>query len=183
MELQIIETVITGNRKQAWMQHAVTYGVVTTSEAEVLVLFSTQGVIYIGMVQGAEDFRPEDCMHLQRNDTRARRILEAYMQPLPDYLEPLHLIGTEWMIAVWRTLASVACGVPISYADLAARMGKRRAVRAVAHAVAQNPISIVIPCHRIIRSSGDTGQYHWGATLKKNMLASEARLRPALHIL
>lgn len=183
MELQIVETVITGNRKQAWMQHAVTYGMVSTAEAEVLVLFSTQGVIYIGMVQSAEDFRPEDCTHLQRNDIRARRILEAYMQPKPDYLEPLHLIGTEWMISVWRTLAQVSCGIPISYADLAARMGKRSAVRAVAHAVAQNPISIVIPCHRIIRSSGDTGRYHWGVTLKKDMLTSEARLLPALHIL
>ncbi|HZO99048.1 MAG TPA: bifunctional helix-turn-helix domain-containing protein/methylated-DNA--[protein]-cysteine S-methyltransferase [Terriglobia bacterium] len=86
----------------------------------------------------------------------------------------LLLVGTNFQIKVWQALLRIPPGMVVCYEDLARRVARPSAARAVGSAVAQNPISFLIPCHRVIRKLGITGDYHWGATRKKAMLAWEA---------
>jgi O-6-methylguanine DNA methyltransferase len=78
--------------------------------------------------------------------------------------------GTELQVKVWRELLKVQ--QPITYKDLARRVGHPLAWRAVANAVGANPISVLIPCHKIIRSNGGLGGYRWGTHKKKELLHS-----------
>lgn len=81
------------------------------------------------------------------------------------------LLGTPFQISVWHELLGLSKGEVISYLDLANRVQKPTAVRAVASAVGANPISILIPCHQIIRSDGGLGGYRWGVGIKKALLS------------
>ncbi|HEX5790879.1 MAG TPA: methylated-DNA--[protein]-cysteine S-methyltransferase [Luteolibacter sp.] len=81
--------------------------------------------------------------------------------------------GTPFQLEVWRALLRVPRGQTISYAQLAARIGRPSAVRAVASAVARNPIAVLIPCHRVVRSDGTPGEYRWGAPRKQALLEWE----------
>jgi AraC family transcriptional regulator of adaptative response/methylated-DNA-[protein]-cysteine methyltransferase len=86
----------------------------------------------------------------------------------------LHLIGAPFQIKVWEALLMVPSGHVTTYSDLAAAIGRPRAVRAVGTAVGRNPVSFVIPCHRALRKAGGLGGYHWGLGVKRAMLAWEA---------
>lgn len=81
--------------------------------------------------------------------------------------------ATELQRIVWKELTKIPYGTTISYEELALRIGNPKAVRAVASAVGDNPISIAIPCHRIVLKSGAIGEYHWGADIKEKLLAYE----------
>jgi AraC family transcriptional regulator of adaptative response/methylated-DNA-[protein]-cysteine methyltransferase len=85
----------------------------------------------------------------------------------------VHLKGTGLQIQVWQALLRIPEGTLVSYQDLAAASGAPRAVRAVANAVACNPIQYLIPCHRVIRKTGAFGGYHGGAERKKALIAWE----------
>jgi AraC family transcriptional regulator of adaptative response/methylated-DNA-[protein]-cysteine methyltransferase len=87
---------------------------------------------------------------------------------------PLFLKGTNFQIKVWQALLKIPVGAITSYEDVARRINRPRAVRAVANAVAHNPIAFLIPCHRIIRKTGVIGDYRWGSARKKAMLVWEA---------
>ena len=87
---------------------------------------------------------------------------------------PLLLIGTPFQIQVWQALLRVPLGQATTYADVAAHIGRPKAVRAVGTAIGRNPISFLIPCHRVLRGSGALGGYHWGLTRKRAILAWEA---------
>jgi AraC family transcriptional regulator of adaptative response/methylated-DNA-[protein]-cysteine methyltransferase len=90
----------------------------------------------------------------------------------------LHVPGTNFQIKVWEALLRIPPGRVVSYEDLPRHIPAPRAVRAVANAVAHNPVAWLIPCHRVIRKSGALGGYRWGETRKKALLAWEtARIR------
>ncbi len=84
------------------------------------------------------------------------------------------LIGTDFEVRVWETLLSIPMGKATTYSDIAAHIGKPKASRAVGAAVGKNPISFVVPCHRVLGKSGDITGYHWGLTRKRAMLGWEA---------
>jgi AraC family transcriptional regulator of adaptative response/methylated-DNA-[protein]-cysteine methyltransferase len=86
----------------------------------------------------------------------------------------LHLIGAPFQIKVWEALMQVPSGYVTTYSDIAAAIGRPRAVRAVGTAVGRNPVSWIIPCHRALRKAGGLGGYHWGLGVKRAMLAWEA---------
>lgn len=85
----------------------------------------------------------------------------------------LHLEGTPFQQQVWQALLEVPPGEVTTYAALAARIGRPRALRAVGTAVGQNPLSWIIPCHRVVRSDGSIGGYHWGVAVKHALLTRE----------
>lgn len=92
----------------------------------------------------------------------------------------LWLKGTNFQIKVWEALLRVPEGELVSYSHLAQATGQPRAVRAVASAVAANPVAWLVPCHRVIRASGVLGQYRWGADRKAALIGWEAaRVRAA----
>lgn len=83
------------------------------------------------------------------------------------------LIGTDFEVRVWETLLKVPLGRAATYSDVARKIGKPKAPRAVGAAVGKNPISFVVPCHRIVGTSGALTGYHWGLTRKRAMLGWE----------
>lgn len=87
--------------------------------------------------------------------------------------ESLHLVGTPFKRRVWLALLGVGRGETVSYSQLAALAGVPRAVRAAASAVASNPLSVIVPCHRVIRNDETLGQYFWGSELKRQLLEAE----------
>ena len=91
---------------------------------------------------------------------------------------PLDLHGTPFQQQVWRALREIPAGRTASYGDLAARIGRPRAAQAVGQAIAANPVAVIVPCHRAIRSDGSLSGYRWGVARKRLLLAREARLAP-----
>ena len=86
---------------------------------------------------------------------------------------PLDIRGTPFQRSVWMALQQIPVGTTESYAQLAKRIGKPTATRAVASACASNDLAVVIPCHRVIRSDGGLGGYRWGLERKESLLDRE----------
>ena len=84
------------------------------------------------------------------------------------------MIGTDFEVSVWETLLKLPLGRATTYSDIAAHLGKPSAARAVGTAVGRNPISFVVPCHRVLGKDGGLHGYHWGLTRKRAILGWEA---------
>lgn len=84
------------------------------------------------------------------------------------------LMGSEFDVSVWQALLAIPRGAAVTYGDLAQLLGKPKAARAVGSAVGRNPISFVVPCHRVLRKSGALGGYHWGLARKRAIIGWEA---------
>lgn len=152
-----------------------------------VVAFGAEGVLW---ALGIAAERPEADV---RNDLAARfpgsRLVDA-----PEALAPaitalltnsgeirIRLAGSDFQNRVWRALLNVPAGEVVSYAMLAAMIGQPKALRAVGTAVGQNPVSWVVPCHRVTRTDGTIGGYHWGASVKRALLVREgASIAPRL---
>lgn len=87
----------------------------------------------------------------------------------------LHLFGTPFQLAVWEDLLTVPAGKVTTYLNIAERVGRPRAARAVGKAVGNNPVMYAVPCHRVICSNGKLGGYRWGVERKIKVLNKEAR--------
>lgn len=85
----------------------------------------------------------------------------------------LVLIGTDFEIRVWEALLRIPMGRAVTYQDIARHLGQPTAARAVGSAVGRNPISFVVPCHRVLRGDGQLGGYHWGLTRKRALIGWE----------
>jgi AraC family transcriptional regulator of adaptative response/methylated-DNA-[protein]-cysteine methyltransferase len=91
------------------------------------------------------------------------------------------LIGTDFEVKVWETLLKIPVGKAVTYSSVANHIGKPTASRAVGAAVGRNPISFVVPCHRVVGSSGALTGYHWGVPRKRAILGWEAGVISAAH--
>jgi AraC family transcriptional regulator of adaptative response/methylated-DNA-[protein]-cysteine methyltransferase len=85
----------------------------------------------------------------------------------------LVMIGTDFDVRVWETLLKIPMGRAVSYTDIARHIGAPAASRAVGSAVGRNPLSFVVPCHRVLRGDGSLGGYHWGLTRKRALIGWE----------
>jgi methylated-DNA-[protein]-cysteine S-methyltransferase len=114
-------------------------------------------------------------------EDRANVLLLETEQQLNDYFEkkrtqfdlPLDLIGTEFQKKVWKALLNIPFGKTKSYGDLAKQLGDLKAVRAVGGALNKNPVSIIVPCHRVIGASGDLTGFAGGLSNKNYLLKLE----------
>ena len=117
--------------------------------------------------------------------TRDDRGLRDYARRIARYLAgnksaidlPLDIRATAFQRKVWQLLCAIPYGTTRSYSDIARRAGKPSAVRAVARAIASNPVALLIPCHRAIRKNGDLAGYRWGVERKAALLARENALK------
>jgi AraC family transcriptional regulator of adaptative response/methylated-DNA-[protein]-cysteine methyltransferase len=91
----------------------------------------------------------------------------------------LHLKGTAFQLKVWETLLKIPLGQLSTYGEIAASIENPKASRAVGSAIGDNPVAFLIPCHRVIQSTGSIGQYHWGSTRKTAIIGWEAARRTA----
>ena len=119
---------------------------------------------------------------LIRDDKRllpyARRIARYLAGGNFDLDLPLDIRATAFQRKVWNLLRAIPYGSTRSYSDIARRAGKPGAVRAVARAIATNPVALLIPCHRVVRKSGELAGYRWGVARKAALLAQESALKP-----
>jgi AraC family transcriptional regulator of adaptative response/methylated-DNA-[protein]-cysteine methyltransferase len=90
---------------------------------------------------------------------------------------PLDIRGTVFQQRVWQALRAIPAGATASYAEIAAGLGVPQSVRAVAGAIAANPLAVAVPCHRVIRTDGSLSGYRWGVERKRALLEREAAER------
>ncbi|REE80148.1 methylated-DNA-[protein]-cysteine S-methyltransferase [Paenibacillus taihuensis] len=117
---------------------------------------------------------------LMKNDAA----MAVYSDELSKYLSgelqqfglPLHLIGTPFQMSVWEALQNIPHGRTCSYSDVAAQLGKERAVRAVGTAIGANPVLFVVPCHRVVGKDGSLTGYRGGMDVKEVLLKLEGVL-------
>lgn len=114
---------------------------------------------------------------LQRNDVLAANVSQSVFQAPAGERRPsglrAYVRGTEFQVRVWRALLEVPPGRLVSYQQLATHVGSPSAARVVGSAVGQNPLAGLIPCHRVIRTTGVLGDYRWGATRKRAIIGWE----------
>ncbi|TPW24497.1 methylated-DNA--[protein]-cysteine S-methyltransferase [Marinobacter nauticus] len=111
--------------------------------------------------------------------------LDAWMEALDQHISagaprpdlPLDMRGTAFQVKVWQFLLSIREGDVLSYSEVAAKIDKPRAVRAVASACGKNRIGVLIPCHRVLRGDGGLGGYRWGLERKRALLDAERMRR------
>ncbi len=119
--------------------------------------------------------------HIERDDDG----LQPFVQPIIDYLDgwqphlalSLDIRATAFQWRVWQELQRIPYGETRSYGDIAEAIGEPGSARAVARAVATNPVALVIPCHRVVRKDGDLSGYRWGRNRKRAILAHEQEQR------
>ena len=104
-------------------------------------------------------------------------VVEAVLQGQPVNTErlSLHVTGSEFQIKVWKALLNIPMGHTATYADIANTIGHSKAVRAVGTAIGSNPVAFLVPCHRVIRKSGELGGYRWGVSRKQAIIGWEKR--------
>jgi AraC family transcriptional regulator of adaptative response/methylated-DNA-[protein]-cysteine methyltransferase len=117
-------------------------------------------------------------VRIERDDTGLKDAVQTVARMLccadDDVRPALDLRGTPFQLEVWKLLRTIPPGRTATYTELARKMGRPRAVRAVANACAANPVAVVVPCHRVVRSDGGLGGYYWGIERKRRLLQWEA---------
>ncbi|WP_323015116.1 methylated-DNA--[protein]-cysteine S-methyltransferase [Devosia sp.] len=112
-----------------------------------------------------------------RNDARVAPLIAHAFDPArwsAEHPVRVVLIGTDFEVQVWETLLTIPVGGATTYQSVAEHIGRPKAARAVGAAVGKNPISFVVPCHRVVGSSGGLTGYHWGLPRKRAILGWEA---------
>lgn len=160
---------------------SIAYGFHDTPFGECLAAANERGLCNLLFVTSGRDatvaelHRHWPSAELRRDDGATAPVVDRIFSRSWSTEDPLYvnLKGTGLQIQVWQALLRIPEGRLVSYEDLAAASGAPRAVRAVASAVARNPIHYLIPCHRVIRKTGAFGGYHGGAQRKKALIAWE----------
>jgi AraC family transcriptional regulator of adaptative response/methylated-DNA-[protein]-cysteine methyltransferase len=165
----------------------IAYAIVDSPLERLLVAATDRGVCAVCMastdnelVQALKEEYPAAAA-IRRSGTAlsrwARQIVSHLEGRRPRLDLPLDVQATAFQWQVWTTLMAIPYGETRTYKEVAASIGKPSAVRAVAHACATNPVSLVIPCHRVVRTTGNLAGYRWGVGRKQALLAAEHRMK------
>jgi AraC family transcriptional regulator of adaptative response/methylated-DNA-[protein]-cysteine methyltransferase len=178
------EAMTPGHYKAGGAGLTLSYGYHPSPFGEAILVATDRGLAGIGFVDDGD--RAAALADMRRRWPKADyREDEAATAPLARRVfdptrwqaeQPLRvvLIGTDFEVRVWQTLLRIPLGRATTYSDVAHRIGKPSACRAVGAAVGKNPISFVVPCHRVLGRSGALTGYHWGLTRKQAILGWEA---------
>jgi AraC family transcriptional regulator of adaptative response/methylated-DNA-[protein]-cysteine methyltransferase len=178
------EAVTPGEFKRRGIGLRITYGLHPSPFGRCLLAATERGVCGLYFIRDPGTDRawqelsrswPE--ARLEENARATRPLLERIFDPSRWHRSrplPVLLRGTNFQIKVWEALMRIPTGAAVSYEDVAAFIGRPRAARAVGGAVGQNPVSFVVPCHRVIRKTADFGYYGGGPARKKAILGWEA---------
>jgi len=146
------------------------YSITSSHYGPILLAWHQQELCYLGFTDNLSDIKqrwPKVALS-RASDIYSAAILKE--QPVN-----LCLYGTDFEHRVWRALLDITCGSTVNYSDIARVIGQPTAQRATASAIGRNPISLLVPCHRVLRQSGELGGYHWGLHVKQQILAREAQ--------
>jgi len=182
-----------GEMKKEGAGLTIQYGVHPSPFGDCLLAITGRGICglsFLSADRGGEAWetigKPWSRATLRENPRATKNIASRIFDPSRwKYDSPLNVFvrGTNFQIKVWEALVRIPPGRAISYEHVAVQIGAPGAARAVGSAVARNPVGFLIPCHRVIRKTGDFGEYQWGAPRKMAILAWEAAqfLKPAGH--
>ena len=159
------------------------YCYLTTPIGDLLLAGDDQALSLVAFPEGTRRCDPEpDWIHDEAPFTEARQQLTEYFAgDRKDFDLPLGLTGTEFQLLVLDELQRIPYGETTSYGDIAVRIGRPKAVRAVGAANGRNPIPIIVPCHRVIGSGGDLTGFGGGLDAKKSLLRLEAEHSGFMH--
>ena len=151
---------------------------VQTSLGPMLVATTVKGVCCLSFDEGEEELRgrfPKAQLHQggEAFEALLAKVTAAVEKPGASHTIPLDVQGTAFQEGVWRELQKIPAGETRSYSDIAAAIGKPKAVRAVGSANGANNVAVLIPCHRVVRSDGTMGGYAYGLEIKRKLLARE----------
>lgn len=178
-----IEAITPGEYKNQGEGLQVRYGIHDSPFGEMLLATTDRGICGLSFITNeTQDWEVE---LLQKNWPNAKFIndpdgttdlVDKIFKSSTARKEKLHLAvrGTNYQINVWKALLKIPAGRIASYRQIATYIGKPDAYRSVATVIAANPVGYLIPCHRVLRSNGDIGEYHWGANRKNAMVAWES---------
>jgi AraC family transcriptional regulator of adaptative response/methylated-DNA-[protein]-cysteine methyltransferase len=187
-----VDAMTPGEYKQQGKDIVIRYAFHETPFGECLVAETNRGICFLGFISDGDRAGALNDLQLRWKEASltktpgvcgdsVQQIFSSTKDPAQKPVQ-LFLRGTNFQLKVWEALLKIPEGAVISYGDLAKKLGKPTAHRAVGTAVGQNPISYLIPCHRVLRAGGDIGGYHWGVERKKAILAKESIMRDASHI-
>ncbi len=184
------EAVTPGEYKSNGAGITIHYGIHHTPFGKCLIATTERGICHLSFVQTSEGNAIDDLVKhwnrakmIENHKSTAPLITRIFLGPQADsafdnenQTIKLHLRGTNFQIKVWEALLNIPIGSVATYETIAAKIGKPTAMRAVGTAVGHNPVAVLIPCHRVIRKSGEFGNYLYGSARKKALLVKEFSL-------
>lgn len=175
-----IEGMTPGEYKKGGENLSINYSYAESIFGKILIASTQKGICYMAFADDEYAFE-----NLQKHFPNARfnQIVDRLQQNAlfiftKDWKKldqiKLHLKGTDFQIKVWDTLLKIPKGGLVTYSTIANHIERPKASRAVGTAIGNNPVAFLIPCHRVIKTTGELGQYRWGATRKSIMVGWEA---------
>lgn len=176
-----IEGMTPGEYKNGGEQLKINYSFAETGFGNIIVASTPKGICYLAFADNAsdalqqlKDHFPNATFH-QMVDTHQQNALFIFTQDWKDLSKiKLHLKGTAFQLKVWEALLKIPLGNLSTYSSVAESINNAKASRAVGSAIADNPVAFLIPCHRVIRATGDFGQYHWSSIRKTAIIGWES---------
>lgn len=168
---------------RALASETIRYAIAPCSLGRVLVATSAHGIIALFLGSDDAELRSELAERFpaatledggEAMDAILAQVVAFVDSPAEELNVPLDIRGTAFQQSVWGTLRKIPPGTTASYREIAEQIGRPNAVRAVAQACGANPIAIIVPCHRVVRSDGAISGYHWGVERKRVLLEREA---------
>jgi AraC family transcriptional regulator, regulatory protein of adaptative response / methylated-DNA-[protein]-cysteine methyltransferase len=176
-----IEGMTPGEFKNGGEQLNINYSFAETPFGNIIVASTSKGVCHLAFADDEKAALQQLKMQFpnasfkQVVDKIQQNALFIFTQDWKDLSKiKLHLKGTAFQLKVWEALLKIPMGDVSTYSSIANQIKNPNASRAVGSAVGDNPVAFLIPCHRVIRSTGEFGQYHWGSVRKTAMLGWEA---------
>jgi AraC family transcriptional regulator of adaptative response/methylated-DNA-[protein]-cysteine methyltransferase len=176
-----IEGMTPGEYKNGGEQLQINYSFAGTIFGKILIASTEKGICYIAFNEDQDtEFaimraKFPQAQYQQQTDAFQQDVLQFFTQnwSQPQQLK-LHLKGTDFQLKVWETLLKIPVGRLSTYGSIASSIGLHSASRAVGTAIGANPVAFIIPCHRVIQSTGVFGQYRWGSIRKQAIIGWEA---------
>jgi AraC family transcriptional regulator of adaptative response/methylated-DNA-[protein]-cysteine methyltransferase len=176
-----IEGMTPGEYKNGGEALTINYDFADSPFGEVIIASTSKGISHLAFADDREQAltdlgdRFPNAQYIHAPDPIQKNALSVFSQDWSRLSDiKLHVKGTPFQLKVWETLLHIPPGRLATYSSLSDRIGHSGASRAVGSAVGSNPIAYLIPCHRVILSTGETGQYHWGSTRKTALIGWEA---------
>ncbi|HMH24782.1 MAG TPA: methylated-DNA--[protein]-cysteine S-methyltransferase [Puia sp.] len=176
-----IEGMTPGEYKNGGEALTIHYSFAETPFGEIIVASTPKGICHLAFADKEEEALAglhaqfPSAQYKQTVDLIQQNALYIFTQDWKKLSQiKLHLKGTPFQLKVWDALLSIPMGGLSTYSAISGKIDNPGASRAVGSAIGNNPVAFLIPCHRVIRSTGESGQYHWGANRKTAMIAWEA---------
>lgn len=180
-----VEAMTPGEYKNGGAGLTINYSVSETRFGRLLIASTQKGICTAGFLDGQIENGVNQLRKIYPNAQISEEVKPVHEKAReiinnPDY-EPgritLHLRGTEFQLNVWQALLKIPEGALKTYQQMASSIENDKAARAVGSAIGKNPVAMLIPCHRVIRSDGETGGYMWGEIRKRTIIGWEAAQR------